>query len=237
MSLILNIETSTSVCSVALSVDNGVIDFRESHGERSHATRLTPFIDDILQKAGTVPEKLDAIAVSKGPGSYTGLRIGVATAKGMAYSLGKPLIAIDTMLCMCHGLLKENPGLSGHDDTLLCPMIDARRMEVFLAVYKSNLSVLQEVRAEIITANSFKDILESQKVIFFGDGMNKCRQVLHHENAVFIDDFNPLARYLALISHSYFVNNNFVDVAYFEPYYLKDFMATTPKNSLLQKRR
>jgi tRNA threonylcarbamoyladenosine biosynthesis protein TsaB len=232
MPLILNIETSTSVCSVAVSRGEKVIDYRESPGERSHATYLTSFINEVLQNSGITPIDLDAIAVSKGPGSYTGLRIGIATAKGIAYSLKKPLIAIDTMLCMALGLKSEMPDLFKEKNSLICPMIDARRMEVYLALYNTDLLNKLKVKAEIINEESFQNILKNQKVVFFGDGMEKCRKIIQHKNAVFIENFYPLARYLAIISNTYFTNNKFEDLAYFEPFYLKDFIATTPKDFL-----
>ena len=232
MPIILNIETSTSVCSVAISQEGNVIASRESPGERSHATLLTPSIEEVLEKSGISAGDLDGIAVSKGPGSYTGLRIGVSTAKGIAYALNKPLIAIGTLLCMAKGLKAEMPQLLNDRNTLLCPMIDARRMEVYLALFDPDLTNDPEVKAEIINEYSFQKILKDQKIVFFGDGVEKCRNVIRHENAVFIENFNPLARYLAEISYEYFLSNKFVDIAYFEPFYLKDFIATTPKNNL-----
>jgi tRNA threonylcarbamoyladenosine biosynthesis protein TsaB len=232
MSTILNIETSTSVCSVAISKYGKVIASRESPGERSHATQLTPYIEEVLEISRISSEDLDGIAVSKGPGSYTGLRIGVSTAKGMAYALHKPLISIGTLLCMVNGLKAEMPQLLNDKNTLLCPMLDARRMEVYLALYDNDLNSEPEVRAEIINEHSFQNILRNRKIVFFGDGMEKCRNVIRHENAVFVENFNPLARYLADISYFYFLNKKFEDIAYFEPFYLKDFIATTPKNFL-----
>ena len=236
MSLILNIETSTSVCSVALSRGEEVIDSRESKGERSHATQLTTFISETLSDSGVSPGDLDAIAISKGPGSYTGLRIGVATAKGMAYSLKKPLIAIDTMEGMCYGLKQTMPDLFKENSILFCPMIDARRMEVYMALFRNDLSYELSVRAEIVTVDSFQSILKNQKIVFFGDGMEKCRSTIQHANSIFVQDFYPLARYLAVISNNYFLKNKFEDLAYFEPFYLKDFLATVPRNLLGPKR-
>ena len=232
MSIILNIETSTSVCSVALSKGGKVIASRESPGERSHAALLTPYIEEVMKSSGISTEDLDGIAVSKGPGSYTGLRIGVSTAKGIAFALHKPLIAIGTLLCMAHGLKTEMSQLLIDSNTLLCPMIDARRMEVYLALYDIDLNIKLEVRAEIINENSFRDILRDRKIVFFGDGVEKCKDVIRHENAVFVENFNPLASYLSDISYSCFLNKKFEDIAYFEPFYLKDFIATTPKNFL-----
>ena len=232
MSIILNIETSTSVCSVALSKDGKIIASRESPGERSHAALLTPYIEEVLETSGISAEDLDGIAVSKGPGSYTGLRIGVSTAKGIAFALHKPLIAIGTLLCMAKGLKTEMPQLLNDKNTLLCPMIDARRMEVYLALFDYDLNFKLDVRAEIINELSFRDILKNGKIVFFGDGMNKCRDVIRHENAVFVENFNPLAGYLSDISYSFYLKKEFVDIAYFEPFYLKDFIATTPKNFL-----
>lgn len=232
MAIILNIETSTSVCSVAIAKEGKVLAYRVSPGERSHATLLTPYIEEVLESSGISVEDLDGIAVCKGPGSYTGLRIGISTAKGMAYALNKPLIAIGTLICMVNGLKAELPYLLNDKNTLLCPMLDARRMEVYLALYDNELKTELEVRAEIINEHSFQNFLRDRKIVFFGDGMEKCRNVIRHENAVFVENFNPLASYLSEISYSYYLNNKFVDIAYFEPFYLKDFIATTPKNFL-----
>ena len=232
MSLILNIETSTSVCSVALSQDEKIIEYRESPDDKLHSTQLIPFIEEVFKSSGVFAKDLDAVAVSKGPGSYTGLRIGVSTAKGIAYSVNKPLIAIGTLLCMTLGLREEMPQLFKNENTLLCPMIDARRMEVYLTLFNNRLENVIEVRAEILNENSFKQILFNKSIVFFGNGMEKCRKVIQHENAVFIENCKPLARYLAIISHTHYIDQKFENLAYFEPFYLKDFIATIPKDFL-----
>jgi len=232
MPVILNIETSSSVCSVALAVNRIVINYKEKFSERSHASQLTPFIEEILTESNVSPAGLDAIAVSKGPGSYTGLRIGVSTAKGMAYALQKPLIAVGTLLCLAAGFKQENPSLLSERNILLCPMIDARRMEVYLALYDTELVNIMEVRAEIINMDSFKNLLVDHKIIFFGDGMRKCRNIINHKNAIFVPNFNPLARFLADLSYKDYLEGKYEDIAYFEPFYLKDFIATNPKDLL-----
>jgi len=232
MAFILNIETSTSVCSVAIAKDGKVISSKESHGEKTHASHLTPFIEEVISNSGITSEELDGIAVSKGPGSYTGLRIGVSTAKGIAYALEIPVIAVCTLFSMANGLKEEKPDVFNDTDLLFCPMLDARRMEVYLALYNQELDNEPQVKAEIINENSFQQILNNRKIVFFGNGIEKCRKVIRHENAIFVEQFNPLARYMADISYSYFLKKNFVNMAYFEPFYLKDFIATTPKNLL-----
>jgi tRNA threonylcarbamoyladenosine biosynthesis protein TsaB len=232
MPFILNIETSTSICSVALAKEGKVVSSRESHGDKTHASNLTPFIEEVLSNSGITSQELDAIAVSKGPGSYTGLRIGVSTAKGIAYALEIPVIGICTLLSMAKGLYEEMPDLFNDKDTLFCPMLDARRMEVYLALYNYELNNEPVVKAEIINEHSFQQILNEGKIVFFGNGIVKCKNVIRHENAFFVEQFNPLARFMADISYSYFLKKNFVNMAYFEPFYLKDFIATTPKNLL-----
>lgn len=232
MAVILNIETSTSICSVALTENGKVIADKHNSGEKSHASHLTILIEEILAEQGFTPEKLTAVAVGKGPGSYTGLRIGISTAKGIAWALGIPLIAIDTLLCLVSGLRFDHPESFLSPATLLCPMLDARRMEVYTALFDTGLNRLTDIKAEIINENSFSDLLTSHTLIFFGDGMQKCRNIIQHKNAIFVDHIHPLARYLAELSYKQFLENKFEDVAYFEPFYLKDFIATIPKNML-----
>jgi tRNA threonylcarbamoyladenosine biosynthesis protein TsaB len=234
--MILCIETATGVCSVALCHNGKTIALKEDSEGRSHATRLTPLISEALASASVNVSSLDAIAVSKGPGSYTGLRIGVSVAKGIAYALKKPLIGISTLEAMCYGLLqrKEYAALKGD---YLCPMIDARRMEVFNAVYDTNGNNIRNVSADIIDEDSFRDILKHHRVIFFGDGADKCSEVIKNNNAVFIKDFVTSASFLAKPSQDAMEQNRFEDVAYFEPYYLKEFIATVPKNQVLTNRK
>ena len=228
MALILQIETSTSSCSIALS-ENGTTLFVKEQNERNiHASHITLFIEEVLRLAGKKPADLSAVAVSKGPGSYTGLRIGVSTAKGLCYALDIPLIAINTLTAMASGMLKK----LSDQDILLCPMIDARRMEVYMAVYDAALNKLSPVEAKIIEANSFTD-LQTKKLLLFGDGAEKCRQIL--ENAGNIDfniDYVNSAADVSALAYKKYQNSQFEDVAYFEPYYLKDFLVTQPKTNV-----
>lgn len=217
MSLILSIETSTKNCSVSLSKNGQLIDVIEevSH-DYSHSEQLVPFIDQILTKSIYSVKDLDAVAVGKGPGSYTGLRIGVSSAKGLCYALNIPLISISTLEAMAHSMRRK------YESKLLCPMIDARRMEVYCALFGT---INTDVEAKIIDEISFLDILAKQEIVFFGDGAEKCKSVLTHPNAIFESNVYPSASDTIGLAHKNFSNNNFVDVAYFEPYYLKDFVA------------
>ena len=222
MSLILQIETSTTACSVALSRDGKTIAVRELNERNAHASSVTVFITDVLKEAGLKMEELDAIAVSKGPGSYTGLRIGVSTAKGLCYALDIPLISINTLRAMA----SEMSGRYQSDDVLLCPMIDARRMEVYTAVFDTDVKDIQPVEAKIIDSDSFSELLGEKKMIFFGDGSAKCREVLGvNGNAFFETNFVNSAEHMSHLSYAKFCKKQFEDVAYFEPYYLKDFIA------------
>jgi tRNA threonylcarbamoyladenosine biosynthesis protein TsaB len=218
---ILNIETATKNCSVALAKDGKTIVYKEIAEEGySHAERLHVFIEEIIKEAGITLNDLSAIAVSQGPGSYTGLRIGVSAAKGLCYALDVPLIAVDTL----QALASQVTISSG----LIIPMIDARRMEVYSAVFAPNYERKREVLAEIITENSFEDLEET--LYFVGDCAEKCKSVLTKENYIFLDEIvYPSAKEMSAISFEKFKKSDTVDVAYFEPYYLKDFMITTPK--------
>ncbi|MDU1904119.1 MAG: tRNA (adenosine(37)-N6)-threonylcarbamoyltransferase complex dimerization subunit type 1 TsaB [Dysgonomonas sp.] len=230
MSCILNIETATSVCSVAVS-DNGKIIFeKEETKGPSHATLLGVFVAEALTFLRKNQLKLDAVSVSCGPGSYTGLRIGVSEAKGLCYGLSIPLIAIETPLIMAERVLNSREVA---DDTLLCPMIDARRMEVYAALYDNHLSKVRDISADIVDEGTYKEYLDKYKILFFGDGSDKCKDVIKGENAVFLEDVYPSAKDMIRLSEEAFDKKAFVDVAYFEPFYLKDFIATTPKNKIL----
>jgi len=234
--LILHIETATDICSVAVSEGTDMLALRESGPERSHAVLLNTFIRDVSEQSGHHLSSLDAVAVSMGPGSYTGLRIGVSTAKGIAYALNKPLLACGTLESMAHGALEhqEVKALAGAaDDLLLCPMLDARRMEVYAAFYNSRLEPVREVRAEIIGKDSYSDLLVNHPVCFFGNGADKCRQVISSSRARFIDGVHPSAEYMVNPVAERFRIGQFEDVAYFEPFYLKDFVATTPRKKVL----
>lgn len=221
MEYILNIETATKNCSVALAKDGKTIVYKEIAEEGySHAERLHVFIEEIIKEAGITLNDLSAIAVSQGPGSYTGLRIGVSAAKGLCYALDVPLIAVDTL----QALASQVTISSG----LIIPMIDARRMEVYSAIFAPNLERKREVLAEIITENSFENLQET--LYFVGDCAEKCKSVLTKENYIFLDEIvYPSAKEMSAISFEKFKKSDTVDVAYFEPYYLKDFMITTPK--------
>jgi tRNA threonylcarbamoyladenosine biosynthesis protein TsaB len=221
MAVILNIETATQVCSVALSSEGEVLQIRESREKNSHSTIITLFIEEVMKSAGLPFSALDAVAVSMGPGSYTGLRIGVSTAKGTCYALDKPLIAIGTLDAMAAGMLTT----SQSQDFLLCPMIDARRMEVYNALFDSELKQVRETQAEIIGEDSFREELEKHIIVFAGDGAEKCKPALgNHPNARFIDDFYPSAAYMIKLAEKKFQESAFENVAYFEPFYLKDFI-------------
>jgi tRNA threonylcarbamoyladenosine biosynthesis protein TsaB len=218
MPLILNIETSTSVCSVALAEDGQLLSLKEENKGNTHAEHITLFIEDVIKQAGKNISQLDAVAVSSGPGSYTGLRIGASTAKGLCYGLDKSLISVSTLKALACRVEPLD------EQTLLCPMIDARRMEVYCAVYDSALNEILPVTAKVIDADSFSDLLASRKMLFFGDGAAKCKSVLSHQsNAVFIDDVFTSAASMVGLSHQKYLNKEFEDVALFEPFYLKEF--------------
>jgi tRNA threonylcarbamoyladenosine biosynthesis protein TsaB len=220
--MILQIETATTVCSVALARDGEVVAFKQVDQRNAHAEVITVYIDEVIEAAHITYDDIDAIAVSCGPGSYTGLRIGVSTAKGLCFALDKPLIAVETLEAMAYGVIAD--GVEGN--TLLCPMIDARRMEVYTAVFDSMGKNIKLTAAEIIEENSFSDLLAHNKVLFFGDGAEKCREVLGgNTNAHFLPGFINSAKYLTTKAQEKLLAKDFEDVAYFEPYYLKDFIA------------
>jgi tRNA threonylcarbamoyladenosine biosynthesis protein TsaB len=221
LSYILNIETATKNCSVALAKEGKTILYKEIAEEGySHAERLHVFIEEILREAGVSTKDLVAIAVSQGPGSYTGLRIGVSAAKGLSYALEIPLIATDTLQTLASQVSVS--------DGLIIPMLDARRMEVYSAIFTPTLENKRPIEAEIITENSFDTFPE--KLYFVGDCSEKCQSVLTKENHIFLDEIKyPSAKEMSFFSFQKFQKNDFVDVAYFEPYYLKDFMITTSK--------
>jgi tRNA threonylcarbamoyladenosine biosynthesis protein TsaB len=223
MALILQIETATTSCSVAIARDGVVLAYKEVNERNIHAEVITRFVEYVISATGITYQQLDAIAVSCGPGSYTGLRIGISTVKGLCYGLDKPLIAIETLEAMCNGA-KSNDVYN--DDMLFCPMIDARRMEVFTAIFNSEGDKVKDTSALIIDENSFSDLLEDKKVLFFGDGAEKCQSVLSsNSNAFFLTGFVNSATYLSKKALEKFLNKEFEDVAYFEPFYLKEFIA------------
>jgi tRNA threonylcarbamoyladenosine biosynthesis protein TsaB len=231
--MILCLETATSLCSVALCDSNRVIKVTESTEGRSHASTLTVFIHDLLKEAGIRAADLEAVAVSKGPGSYTGLRIGVSVAKGMAYAASIPLIGIDTTRSMFHGFIssKMNPD----ESDLFCPMLDARRMEVYYSVFDISGSVVKETRAEIINKDSFSEIPVSSRIFFFGDGSGKCRDVIKRKNIYFDENFRISASFMQEPAYELFRKSHFENIAYFEPLYLKDFLTTKPVRNILGK--
>ena len=232
--MILCLETSTPVCSVALCSKNGLVALKESSEDKSHASRLTVFIQELLSGAGIRAADLEAVAVSKGPGSYTGLRIGVSTAKGIAYAASIPLIGVETTLSMFHGIdetLKVRYLLN--KTSLFIPMLDARRMEVYYSIFTSEGESVKEVAAEIIDGMSFSNIPENTRILIFGDGALKCRQVLKRRNIEFADDFRISAAYMYEPAYKLLRERRFEDIAYFEPYYLKDFITSRPKKNIL----
>jgi len=230
MALILGIETAASICSVALVKDGELLAIRESEGNREHSASLTGYIADVFSEAGLAYTQLDAVAVSMGPGSYTGLRIGVSSAKGLCYALDKPFIAIDTLkslawqalqLYMVKGKNMEN--------ILLCPMLDARRMEVYTAMFDKDLKLVDEVNASIIAEDSFKSFA-GKEIIYFGDGASKCTTLFESKaEFTFIDNINLSAKAIGMLAEKDFDNGNFADLAYCEPFYLKDFIAGKPR--------
>jgi tRNA threonylcarbamoyladenosine biosynthesis protein TsaB len=232
--MILCLETATPVCSVALCDRAGIISLSESHEMKSHAKQLTPFIENLLREADIKPADLEAVAVSKGPGSYTGLRIGVSVAKGIAYGASVPLIGVDTTRSMFNGVIGTANEKYGTDRTsLFCPMIDAKRMEVYYSIFDTEGNVVKEISAEVINEQSFSEIPESVRIVFFGDGAEKCREVTSHKNSVFDSHFMISAAYMHKTAFGEFSAGHFEDVAYFEPFYLKDFIATIQKKNRL----
>jgi tRNA threonylcarbamoyladenosine biosynthesis protein TsaB len=236
-SVILHIETATDICSVAISEGDQQLTLVESGPERSHASLLNPFIRKALQQSGKDFSSLGAVCVSKGPGSYTGLRIGVSTAKGIAFALEIPLMATGTLENMVHGALQHpslrEPMVTHRKTILLCPMLDARRMEVYSCFYSADLRVKREVSADVITKESYLALLKEHPIYFFGNGSAKCSDLITHPNAHFIEGIEPSAAQMIQPAWKQFKNQQFEDVAYFEPYYLKDFIATTPKKKVL----
>jgi len=223
MALLLCLETATKSCSVALAKDGDLLHFKEEVSEKySHSEQLTLFIESLIQEQRIELSDLDAIAVSKGPGSYTGLRIGVSTAKGLCYALDKPLIGVSTLEAMASGMEKKIP------NKLYCPMIDARRMEVYTAFFQAGKQ-LKDIEAHIVEKNSFSKILAKKEVLFFGDGAEKCQDLISHTNATFLTDIYPSAKDMVAIAENAFTQQQFENIAYFEPYYLKDFVAGVKK--------
>lgn len=230
MSCILNIETSTDVCSVAIS-DNGQVVFnKEDHSGPNHAVKLGVYVDEALSFIDAHGIPLEAVAVSCGPGSYTGLRIGVSMAKGICYGRDVKLISIPTLELMAVPvLLGEHPA---EEDALIVPMLDARRMEVYAKVMDRALKEVRPIQADIVDAETYKEYLDRGNVYFFGNGAEKCMEVINHPNARLVKGIEPLAKNMAPLAEKRFVEGKFEDVAYFVPFYLKDFVAKMPKKLL-----
>uniref|UniRef100_UPI00404B89C8 tRNA (adenosine(37)-N6)-threonylcarbamoyltransferase complex dimerization subunit type 1 TsaB n=1 Tax=Gelidibacter sp. TaxID=2018083 RepID=UPI00404B89C8 len=217
MSYILNIETATTNCSVSLSKEGEILVLKEDYNTNySHAESLHVFIDEVIKEAGIKLSELNAIAVSKGPGSYTGLRIGVSAAKGLCFSLDIPLISIDTLESLAHQVSIENG--------LIIPLLDARRMEVYSAIYNEKHQQIRPIEAEVIDESSFSNDLKDSKVYFIGDGVQKIKTIVNHSNAIFIDGKLPSAKNMSVLAFDKYKKSDFEDVAYFEPFYLKDFI-------------
>jgi len=235
MAYILCIETSTNICSVALSQDRKLLTARQDNEGNSHANRLTVLIEQIFNDAA-VPidmEKIDAVAVSSGPGSYTGLRIGVSTAKGLCFALDKPLISLTSLSVLAWPVVRDMADGQAESNSWFCPMIDARRMEVYTTMFDQNMELKRETHADVVDQESYRSILDTRKVFFFGNGAEKCKAPLNHPNAFFPRDEGPLARNMTTLAFDAYDKENFEDVAYFEPFYLKNFIATIPKRKIL----
>lgn len=226
MACILSIETSTDVCSVAMSENGQCIFKQEDHGGPNHAVSLGVYVDEALSFTDNHAIPLGAVAVSCGPGSYTGLRIGVSMAKGVCYGRNVPLLAVPTLEVMCV------PVLLNHEievDALLCPMIDARRMEVYSAIYNRALKEQRETRADVVDADTYREYLDRRPVYFFGNGAAKCMETINHPNARLIEGIEPLAKYMFPLAERKWVQEEYEDLAYYVPFYLKDFVAKMPK--------
>ena len=230
MAVIISIETSTNVCSASLSQDGRVLASKENREGQNHAVLLGQYVKDLIEEADKRKLKIEAIAVSCGPGSYTGLRIGVSTAKGVCYGKDLKLISVSTLKTMAKQVLRND---SVEDDAWLCPMIDARRMEVYTTFFDKKLNEQKPISADIIDENSYAEILSSKKVYAFGNGAEKCKNTLKSENLTYIDGIVPLASDMAELAEEKFKKGEFEDVAYFEPYYLKEFVATQSTKKLL----
>ena len=222
---ILCIETSTNCCSAAIAINGEAKAIRANLTGANHASELPLFVEELMNEARSNNWKIDAVALSQGPGSYTGLRIGASLAKGLCYGLNIPLIPVDTLQILCAAAVTQHLP----QNALLCPMLDARRMEVYAAIYDRALNVKREIAADIIDENSYLEFLEKQPVYFFGNGAAKCREKITHPNAHFIDNIYPLAKWMFPLAEKAKSKEDFKDVAYFEPFYLKEFVASQPK--------
>jgi len=232
--MILCLETATSLCSVALCGRNGTVALKESREEKSHASLLTVLIDEILREAGIKAGSLEAVAVSKGPGSYTGLRIGISAAKGICYAASIPLISVETTFSMFSGFITGfNYKYSFTENDLFCPMLDARRMEVYYSLFDSAGNTLSSIRAGIVDSGFLAEIPEGRRIFAFGDAVTKCVGVPGRREIIFEESFRISAAYMQKAAYNSLNNGSFEDVAYFEPFYLKDFIATKPVKNIL----
>lgn len=234
---LLCIETSTEVCSVALAGDGKIVDVLEDRSGQNHAKMLTQFTDELIKRNQWTYKELDAVAVSEGPGSYTGLRIGVSVAKGICYAASLPLLAVSPLNAMASVVAKKmkEQGTASETD-LFCPMIDARRMEVYTALFNLDNEQTLPTEAKVIDVNSFSEELKNHRIFFFGNGAEKCKETLSSGNAFFLDEaIYTSAANMVDVAMLKFSKKQFVDVAYFEPFYLKDFIATVAKNTVLGK--
>lgn len=237
MAGILLIETSTEVCSVAFAKNDELRFTKESKEGLKHSELLTVFIEELFSKNNLSISAIDAVAVSKGPGSYTGLRIGVSVAKGLCYALDKPLIAINSLDVLgkyAAQHVNEYSNFRPEDNILFCPMIDARRMEVYTALYNSLGERINQVSAEIVDENFIHEYLEKQLVLFLGNGAQKCKNTIKHKNAIFQGPVKTSAQFMQKIAQHKYNISEFENVAYFEPFYLKEFVATIPKNKIIK---
>ena len=230
MSCILNIDTSTNVCSVAASQDGACIFDKEDHSGPNHAERLGAFVDEALSFIDNHAIPLDAVAVSCGPGSYTGLRIGVSMAKGICYGRDVKLLAVPTLELLCVPVLLRE--MVTDDDALLCPMLDARRMEVYAQLFTRSLREVRPIQADVVDADTYREYLDRGPVYFFGNGAEKCMETINHPNARLIKGVEPLAKWMFPIAERRIAQEKYEDVAYFVPFYLKDFVAKESKKLL-----
>lgn len=230
MSCILNIDTSTNVCSVAVSQDGACIFDKEDHSGPNHAERLGAFVDEALSFIDNHAIPLDAVAVSCGPGSYTGLRIGVSMAKGICYGRDVKLLAVPTLELLCVPVLLRE--MVTDEDALLCPMLDARRMEVYAQLFTRSLREVRPIQADVVDADTYREYLDKHPVYFFGNGAMKCKEGIDHPNAHFIEGIEALAKNMLPLAERRMAREEFEDVAYFVPFYLKDFVAKQPRKLL-----
>ncbi|MBQ2430064.1 MAG: tRNA (adenosine(37)-N6)-threonylcarbamoyltransferase complex dimerization subunit type 1 TsaB [Alistipes sp.] len=234
MSLILCIETGTDICSVGIARDGELISLRESDEGRDHAKKVGVFVDELLRETGISPDELDAVAVGMGPGSYTGLRIGVSFAKGLCYGLSIPLVAVGSLDAMAAVAIEDYDAgildVDNWENAVLCPMVDARRMEVYTRLFDAKGNALSDVTAEVVTEQTFADVRRERQLVMFGNGAAKCREVLH--DATYIN-ITPSARGLARLAEQRLSAGQTEDIAYFEPFYLKDFIVIPSKKKLL----